>query len=72
MFATDPFLNITEIYSLQTRGGPYMRCGVFLSFLGHHLNIYHPISDVIPLSGKWSCRYLPESQPRNLNQGKNK
>ena len=32
MFATDPFLNITEIYSLQTRGGPYMRCGVFQEF----------------------------------------
>ncbi len=24
MLATDPILNITEIYSLQTRGGPYM------------------------------------------------
>ena len=26
MLATDPILNITKIYSLQTRGGPYMRC----------------------------------------------
>ena len=48
----------------------HLRCGVILSFLGHHLNIYHPISDVIPLSGKWSCRYLPESQRKSLNQGK--
>ena len=46
--------------------------GVFQPFLGHNLNIFHPISDVIPLSGKWSCRYLPESQRQNLNQGKNK
>ena len=44
----------------------------FVPLLDHNLNIFHPISDVIPLSGKWSCRYLPESQRRNLNQGKNK
>ena len=53
----------------------HLRCGVFQEFLpllGHNLNIFHPISDVIPLSGKWSCRYLPESQRQNLNQGKNK
>ena len=43
--------------------------GAFQPFLGHNLNISYPISDVIPLSGKWSCRYLPESQRRNLNQG---
>ena len=44
----------------------------FRLFLGSNLNISYPISDVIPLTGKWSCRYLPESQRRNLNQGKNK
>ena len=46
--------------------------GVFQPFLGHNLNISLLISDVIPLSGRWSCRYLPESQRQNLNQGKNK
>ena len=56
-------------------GGGICAVGFFRSFvplLDHNLNIFHPISDVIPLSGKWSCRYLPESQRRNLNQGKNK
>ena len=50
----------------------HVRCGFFLPFWGHNLNISHPISNVIALSGKWSCRYLPESQRRKLNQGKNK
>ena len=44
----------------------------FMPLLDHNLNISYPISDVIPLSGRWSCRYLPESQRQNLNQGKNK
>ena len=43
-----------------------------MPLLDHNLNISYPISDVIPLSGRWSCRYLPESQRQNLNQGKNK